>query len=126
MPGPLTKERSAMNTSAARVALLTLLTSTIALAGCGTALAPKAPARPAAVSAPAGQGMVSGQLGWAPWRVTSQGPSPRSDGGRHFAPVALPPTVAPADVLGGPPPPPAATRRGARGRRGAGCRLQAV
>ena len=82
-----------MNTSAARVALLTLLTSTIALAGCGTALAPRAPARPAAASAPAGQVMLSGQLGWAAWRVTSQGLSLSSDGGRHFAQVALPATV---------------------------------
>src|SRR5262245_57557831 len=70
--GPLTKERSAMNAGAVRVALLTLLTSTIALAGCGTvpapsATAPKAPARSATASTPAGQGKV-GQLGWAAWR----------------------------------------------------------
>src|SRR5260370_2476676 len=95
MPGPLTKERSAMNTSAARVALLTLLTSTIALAGCGTALAPKAPARPAAVSAPAGQVMLRGQLGWAPWPGTSPGLALSSGGRRHFAPVTLAPAAAP-------------------------------
>lgn len=92
-----------MNAGAVRVALLTLLTSTIALAGCGTALAPsatapKAAARPATVSAPAGQGNV-GQLGSAAWRVTSQGLSLSSDGGRHFAQVTLPATVTPADVL---------------------------
>ena len=92
-----------MNTGAARVALLTLLTSAIALAGCGTApappaTAPTAPARPAPVPAPAGQGNV-GQLGWAAWRVTSRGLSLSSDGGRHFAQVALPSAVAPADVL---------------------------
>src|SRR5258708_26605945 len=104
MPGPLTKERSAMNTSAARVALLTLLTSTIALAGCGTALAPRAPARPAAASAPAGQGMLSGQLGWAAWRVERPGPSLSSDGRPALAQVALPAEVAPAHVPGGAPP----------------------
>ena len=92
-----------MNAGAVRVALLTLLTSTIALAGCGTALAPsatapKAAARPAAAPARAGQGNV-GQLGWAAWRVTSQGLSLSSDGGRRFAQVALPAKVAPADVL---------------------------
>ncbi len=54
--------------------------------------------QPAAVSAPAGQGPV-GQAGWAAWRVTSQGLSLSSDGGRHFAQVALPSAVAPANVL---------------------------
>jgi hypothetical protein len=91
-----------MNTGAARAALLTLLIPTIALAACGTlpapsATAPKAPARPATVSCSGGQGNV-GQLGWAAWHVTSQGLCLSSDGGRHFAQVALPATVAPADV----------------------------
>ena len=92
-----------MNTAAARAALLTLLIPAIAVAGCGTALAPpatapQAPARPATAPARAGPG-IAGQLGWAAWRVTSQGLSLSSDGGRHFAHVALPATVAPADVL---------------------------
>jgi hypothetical protein len=91
-----------MNTGPARVALLTL-TLAIAAAGCGTARAPsatppKAPAGPAASSAPAGQGS-RGQFGWAAWRVTGQGLSLSSDGGRHFAPVPLPASAAPADVV---------------------------
>ena len=91
-----------MNTGAARVGLMTLLTLAIAAAGCGTlrapsATAPEAPARLAS-SPPAGQVSV-GQFGWAAWRVTGQGLSLSSDGGRHFAQVALPAAVAPADVL---------------------------
>src|SRR5258708_33815678 len=94
-----------MNAGAVRVALLTLLTSTIALAGCGTALAPsatapKAAARPAAAPARAGQGDV-GQLGWAAWRGTGPGPSLSPRGGGRLRRARPPATVAPAALPGG-------------------------
>lgn len=90
-----------MNTRAARAALLTLLIP-IALTACGTVPAPSAtaPKAPAAVPTPGRHGnvLLADQLGRAAWRVTSQGLFLSSDMGRHFTQVALPSTVAPADV----------------------------